>query len=469
MKKLLFIIGIGAIASVMPVAAEYKPLLEKGKSWTCYYRGSNNLSSNTYQRGIGMLGFTQIFTASVTGDTIIGGQHCWRVVRNHHSYASKEPLTDEYYLSEDNETVSLCKLSWEGSPSTPGGTVCSVKLIPMMRFDVNVGDSLMIPYNAVEPNGEQWYFTEYITDCDTVVGSDGIERREISIGKSSWVEGIGFSAGYMFMDIPMSGCECYLDVDVNTLDCSVNGESIFKKKDFKYQVPYDDNIFDESLLTPGKSWTMARGKDIFTVSVERDTAIAGIPAKVLVDSYGKNYVVISDRGTVYGFFDYYGEIDPIDNAVPLVRCGYLSENDEIRRYRFGQEPDYDYESSKFTNRYECNVRQVNILTVNGVERKEWVLENENGEVVASWVEGIGAPDAQSWLMEMPADYDLRMIDCRQDGEVIFSAADFTHQSGIREVSADAAKRTGTYDLQGRRVDHPTRGLFIINGKKTLLK
>ena len=72
-------------------------------------------------------------------------------------------------------------------------------------------------------------------------------------------------------------------------------------------------------------------------------------------------------------------------------------------------------------------------------------------------------------MEMPADYDLRMIDCRQDGEVIFSAADFTHQSGIREVSADAPRRTGAYDLQGRQVDHPTRGLYIINGKKTLLK
>ncbi|MBD5327130.1 MAG: hypothetical protein HDR99_01465, partial [Bacteroides sp.] len=76
----------------------------------------------------------------------------------------------------------------------------------------------------------------------------------------------------------------------------------------------------------------------------------------------------------------------------------------------------------------------------------------------------------SWLeMEMPADYDLRMIDCRQDGEVIFTAEDFTHQSGIREVSADGAKRAGAYDLQGRQIDHPTRGLYIINGKKTLLK
>lgn len=44
-------------------------------------------------------------------------------------------------------------------------------------------------------------------------------------------------------------------------------------------------------------------------------------------------------------------------------------------------------------------------------------------------------------------------------------------TGIASVTDDASRKTNDvfYDLQGRRVDTPTRGLYIVNGKKVFLK
>ena len=43
------------------------------------------------------------------------------------------------------------------------------------------------------------------------------------------------------------------------------------------------------------------------------------------------------------------------------------------------------------------------------------------------------------------------------------------ETGIGEIVAEAGKESGIYDLAGRRVLNPTRGLYIVNGKKVILK
>ena len=453
MKKYFYAAFLAGLIALNSYAAEYKPLLEEGKTWTCRYHGSNHASDNPYFYGIGMSRFFQLFTAEVGGDTIVAGKQCKKIVQHGFNTYSTASFTKEYILLEENETISYYTEDWEDR----------AVFIPMMRFDVSVGDSLSVYYY------DELNSFDKVTGCDIAVGSDGVERREVMMDNSSWVEGVGFSNGRIFMLYNIAGSDSFLSMRFETMDCSVNGKSIFKRTDFNLKSQFDDTSNAETMFTRGKSWTMARGNEQFTVSVVGDTLIGGIPATRLIDSNGKDYAVIEDRGILYTFFDLYGAKRPLYNAVPLMNHNY-TENSVMARYILGQEYDWDEEKNDLTNRYRCNIQSINTLTVNGIERKEWVLENENGEVIASWVEGIGSPDAHSWLeMEMPADYDLRMIDCRQDGEVIFTAADFTHQSGIREVSADSAKPDGTYDLQGRRISNPTRGLYIINGKKQLLK
>ena len=42
-------------------------------------------------------------------------------------------------------------------------------------------------------------------------------------------------------------------------------------------------------------------------------------------------------------------------------------------------------------------------------------------------------------------------------------------SGIASVAMPTPASTAVYDLQGRRVEQPSRGLYIINGKKIVIK
>ena len=45
----------------------------------------------------------------------------------------------------------------------------------------------------------------------------------------------------------------------------------------------------------------------------------------------------------------------------------------------------------------------------------------------------------------------------------------TNQTAIEEITDNRVQSTGVYDLQGRKVENPTKGLYIINGKKVLVK
>ena len=45
----------------------------------------------------------------------------------------------------------------------------------------------------------------------------------------------------------------------------------------------------------------------------------------------------------------------------------------------------------------------------------------------------------------------------------------SNNTGVEEVKAENGKVKTIYDLQGRKVDIPTKGLYIIDGKKVLVK
>jgi regulator of extracellular matrix RemA (YlzA/DUF370 family) len=42
-------------------------------------------------------------------------------------------------------------------------------------------------------------------------------------------------------------------------------------------------------------------------------------------------------------------------------------------------------------------------------------------------------------------------------------------SSIKEISTEAKRSGAIFDLQGRRVDNATRGIYIVDGKKVLIK
>ena len=42
-------------------------------------------------------------------------------------------------------------------------------------------------------------------------------------------------------------------------------------------------------------------------------------------------------------------------------------------------------------------------------------------------------------------------------------------TGVEEVKAESGKVKAIYDLQGKEVENPSKGIYIINGKKVLVK
>ena len=45
----------------------------------------------------------------------------------------------------------------------------------------------------------------------------------------------------------------------------------------------------------------------------------------------------------------------------------------------------------------------------------------------------------------------------------------TNPTGIEEITDNRAESTDIYDLQGRKVKNPSKGIYIINGKKVFVE
>ena len=44
-----------------------------------------------------------------------------------------------------------------------------------------------------------------------------------------------------------------------------------------------------------------------------------------------------------------------------------------------------------------------------------------------------------------------------------------NNTGIEEVTGEDVNTNTIYDLQGRKIENPTKGIYIINGKKVFVK
>ena len=463
MKKRLLLALVASASMLSTAAAEYKPMLEEGKSWII---GKSLSKSNPFLEPYSVMEeYVELLECFVEEQVEIEGEQCWRLA---YRTLGSDKIIDRMDFMEKEGVVSV----YAPVRKYPEASHFS----PVINFTCHAGDSLLVwpvryEIENVKPTSDSYYF---VTDECTTKDIDNQERREIIFGhtKASYVEGVGVSSNKAYL-YPW-GCYSSRRGTLNyfMIECRKDGKTIFRNDDFTF--PDRMGLHNVKTVTSGKSWTMARGNEQFTVTVDRDTLINGIGCVVLKSSEGKEYIVAEENGRVYAFAGHLGQANPLSNALMLSDTNPYSPMVKRTDWATGEVTDYSLTDQDRTHWLKNGTNE---LTVNGRAFAEHLIceatidiDNANGvDVVASWVEGVGAPDARSWATQMPEGYDLRMIDCRQDGEVIFTAEDFTHQSGIREVNADAAKLTGAYDLQGRRVDHPTRGLYIINGKKTLLK
>lgn len=466
MKKYFQAIFVAALA-VSAQAAEYKPLLEEGKSWIMARAWYN---SGIVYPATRMDEYVIQLECTVDEPVEIEGEQCWRLIVKElgSDKALKNNLfdVDDWIFREKDGELSLYA-PYENNPNESN-------FVTVWNIDCNEGDSLLIEGDYPNKNPATWLY-HYISEVKTTKDAEGAERIEQIIdwvcdpyryNLGSFVEGIGSATCsplmFFFDDFRSidGGIVYYM------IECRKDGKTIFTNDDFT--VPYRYGLQTVRNITPGKSWTMARGHDEFTVSVERDTLISGVSCTILKSSEGKEYIVAEEQGRVYYLPEHLGPANPLLMAIPIgggTEDGYK----HVKRMEMSTGSIVSCPIA-VRNEYLWTGSGINRLTVGGRAFSEYLFEDSEGEVVASWVDGVGAPDSRSWAVVMPEDFEpLRMIDCRQDGEVIFTAEDFTYQSSISEVTAPEAARRGIYDLQGRRVATPTRGLYIVDGQKRLIR
>lgn len=173
-------------------SSEYKPMLTEGKTWKVL--AERELNSDYY------------ITYTVSGDTVVGGRTCKRILVDN---GTTTPAIAAY--EEDKKLY--CYLFEGDKPRL------------MLDFGLEKGD---IAYDYRPTGG-----VLYVTDVD-YIRVNGIERKRIKIVDSNnsrtiyWVEGIGIN-----QDNWMDTTIAVVDGESHYLqECYENGRLIFKASDF---------------------------------------------------------------------------------------------------------------------------------------------------------------------------------------------------------------------------------------------
>jgi hypothetical protein len=87
-----------------------------------------------------------------------------------------------------------------------------------------------------------------------------------------------------------------------------------------------------------------------------------------------------------------------------------------------------------------------------------------------YFEKIGESELKTWTaLGLQSIY--RGNDVEHRSEIFwYDMAAFWQTQGIRNIEADKARGDGAvYNLAGQRVDKPGKGLYIVNGRKVIMK
>lgn len=505
MKRLILYVASAAVA-LGAASREYQPVLEDGKSWLLgcqIYNGASRPSSPS----IGMRTYQRYCQALVVGDTVILEKPC-KIVRLSDIPESSQPT--DYYVNEDNGLLSF--YSEEGRDRN-GNRVIGFRKIADIK--AVAGDSLRCNYNDYFVD-EPYYNTFVPNETTTTKGADEIERKEILFQLDqrysdyynwqgnvrfnehylpfaanepkprgfSWVEGIGVSRTDKLLSKSSISHGCLTpDPFYYLIECRKDGKTIFRNTDFG--IKSDFGLLGTKTLLPGRSWTLEQNGRQFSVIVDRDTIIGEDPYRVLSASDGRKFLVNESNDCIYAFVEWINTpknwneeqwgtyyLTPHQGALPIVDFNKT----DLAIYRRDAETNTPFLSPQEDASHRdlsTIVTDIKPITVNGNEFMEYIVTDRLMNKSFSWVEGVGAADSNAWISLMPEDHKYKLIDCRQDGEVIFTANDFsipsTMKSSINEIAANKSENGAIYDLQGRRVANPGKGLYIIDGRKTLIR
>ena len=433
MRRMLLSIIFGTM--LLPLLArEFYPMLKDGKEWY-YYLSSTSREYSLYYR--------------LDGDTIIDGEKgfkMWSKFLNQQTgelnwdYSLVGAMIEKdgrtYFIQHDGRRQLVCDLNMKVGDVTPEGSrrVVGIDEIYVMgrklrRLEIEV---------------------EYMRDWEP---------------GGYWVESVGGASRCPDYNSPTQLVTCYED-----------GHCIFANVEFTDMPAVKTEPAAIPLLEEGKVWWYYDAvwpNNVFRMFVEGDTIANGRTWKKLYHDNSDEAVPVfakalrEDGGRIYKLAD--------DGSENLVYDFTLGIGDR-----------YTPESND--DRY-MEVIAVDTMFTEGIAHRRLILQQYLGGVatdLTSWIEGIGSDygidltafwSTYDWKVQQKSKgdtYNYLFFDCvTATGQRVYSskwksANDI--QSVISIPSASAQPRTHQiYDLQGRQIQQPTRGIYIRGGRKVVVK
>ena len=202
-------------------------------------------------------------------------------------------------------------------------------------------------------------------------------------------------------------------------------------------------------------------------SISGDTIVNGITCKKLHGPYS-TYAVYEKDGKVYCH-------EKVNGDFHLLYDFTCHEGDVVNVVNPEGQTEWGLDE------YRCTIKKVDtIITKSGHRLKRFTLQAENLEIEFGseeeyvWIEGVGSP----WEPLYPVGYwetaggSSYLNACYVNGEQLFVGKDIYYGTGIESIQNSQFKidnNAPVYDLSGRRVVNPKRGLYIQGGRKVLIE
>ena len=411
MKRILF--SLYVLFVVFSKIAAQDPIAMDGKEW--HIRAGHYI----YFSDIHMW---------IDGDTIVDGMVCKKL------YKHTKQLWED---GEERLEVGYCRQ--DGEKYYQNGEL-------MFDFSLQKGDKFSL---------RGGYGTYSVIDTGHIVLKDGVSRRCLTVmddmesfpdeyNSDVWVEGVGsLSMGVFSNDFVNVGLTKTL------LDCSSNGQHIY---------------YHDPIAMDGKEWHI-REKIVHYIDYSSDVHLWIAGDTIVDETYCKKLYVHTKQLWEGG-----------EESLEVRYC----HQDGEKYYQNGDLMyDFSLEVGDEFATYVDNEENKLLYTVvgvgdtvllDGMSRKYLVMApSYEGVVIPGytdiWVEGIGS------LTQGIAQNDFywsggvitELQSCSYNGQCIYAKSD----TYINNVSSNVS--SPYYDLMGRPVATPTRGIYIKDGKKVAIK
>ena len=407
MKQILFLLSVLTVVSSEIVAQE--PIAIDGKEW--------NIRTGHY------IYFSDIHMW-VEGDTIVDGTVCKKLYKHTKQlWEGGEDLTEVGYCYQKGD-----KYYQNGK----------------LMFDLSL------------QKGEHFIVDDYITytvvDTGHIVLKDGVSRKCLTVtdepsaqldiyNSDVWIEGVGsLRMGIYSNDFVSAG-------QIKTLlNCSHNGRRIY---------------YHDPIAVDGKEWafkTLDVSPTEIRMWIDGDTIVGDRTCKKIY----KHTRASDGQEKLEVNFCWQDDKQYWQNDRLLFDFG-IDRYD----YFFGVDNNSEYASFRYV------VASGDTILYDGLTRRYVIVSKEidddspSPENVDIWVEGIGSLKTGVFDYNMLAEgKEVELLSCTYNGVYLYK----NDNTNIKDLPLIPEKSViPYYDLQGRPVAAPTRGIYIKDGRKVILK